>query len=255
MRLRTLAGGVLAMLALGTAWSLRHPIRGWTAPGRGTWCPVLTGIPRMRVLVEGPADPDVLETSRSLVREAERRLEAWLGPPESRPLILLCQTPERFRSATGLEPCEGVTLRNPFQPVIAVAPHGLRAEILAHEWGHAELDHRLGWWRTEYRLPAWFNEGLCLLMSGDPRFTPETLEPERKRLGWRPGLGELTRPGSFLAAAQRSVPLAYGQARWATEGWIRAKGPGAPLALIRAMAEGASFESAFGPIPPQKDAP
>jgi hypothetical protein len=56
---------------------------------------------------------------------------------------------------------------------VMLSPRGIDAVIAAHELAHVELHERLG--SHAGHVPQWFDEGLAVLVSDDPRYLrPET---------------------------------------------------------------------------------
>ncbi|CTQ50851.1 hypothetical protein [Jannaschia donghaensis] len=104
---------------------------------------------------------------------AEAKVAEWWGEVPDRPRILVC----------GSYDCDGA-LKGPGPYAQAYGRHllivharlglespQLRRAILAHELSHTLVASRvslLDLWRG--RMPAWLNEGLAVLASGDPRF-------------------------------------------------------------------------------------
>lgn len=57
---------------------------------------------------------------------------------------------------------------------IHVSPAGRDTVFLAHERTHIETHARIGSWALmRGRLPAWFDEGLAVIVSGDDRAKPD----------------------------------------------------------------------------------
>lgn len=108
-------------------------------------------------------------SARLIVREARGRVQNWYGAPQSVPVFFICGGGPCARrsvvvrsSALGFSDSAGNIL---------LLPGGNNPVIAAHEWSHAEFKRRLGLWDfTRAEVPAWFDEGLAVLVAGDRRY-------------------------------------------------------------------------------------
>lgn len=115
--------------------------------------------------------------------------------------------------------------------------------ILSHELTHAELHYRVGVSRSAHSIPHWFDEGLAVLVSQDPRcsFSSWCKVTNGGQNAPKPqAIGRLLGHGNWL--------LSYGTAREMV--WIRYSRVGCNglEQLIKVFKSGASFVSAFNAI-------
>jgi len=82
-----------------------------------------------------------------------------------RPVVLACSTAKCDRRLGG----RGAAARAFGSTFIHVSPRGINAVILAHEFSHIELHARVGLRRLS-SFPAWFDEGLAVIVSDDARY-------------------------------------------------------------------------------------
>jgi hypothetical protein len=100
---------------------------------------------------------------------------SFYGGFHRQPYLVACstQTCDRKMGERGTDTngALGATLLVPFAPIIRLAPQGISQMVLTHEFSHAELHYRIGYW-AEIRgaFPAWFDEGVAVLVSGDARY-------------------------------------------------------------------------------------
>ena len=100
----------------------------------------------------------------ALTSDARRRVEAFYGGRESDPRIVACFTDDCYdRIGGGGE--KGIAVLN---RAVMLSPRGLDAVIASHEMAHVELHQRL-----DGDVPQWFDEGLAVVVSGDPRYLGE----------------------------------------------------------------------------------
>jgi hypothetical protein len=58
----------------------------------------------------------------------------------------------------------GKALLTPLGQCIIFGPKGQNIDVIAHEYTHAEVHHRVGWLNHMLNVPVWFNEGVALLV-------------------------------------------------------------------------------------------
>jgi hypothetical protein len=136
---------------------------------RAYLCPTCAGFHQIapRVYADDGASELPIIAALKAFSDAEEMLQRAYPGRASDPIWLLClsgdcgvKTPPRPLAMAYLD------------LFVFVYPEGVTATILAHELAHAELHARLG---TAHRLvsnpvPTWFDEGLAVLVSQDPRY-------------------------------------------------------------------------------------
>ena len=185
VRLSLLA--ILVGAALGAAALL------WFLPAlRGALMPRAFGLDRAvpGVWVEGAMTPAARADLVAGIAAARARVAAFYGPPRAHLSVLACAT-EACERALGGRGAAAVTYSAGAVSVLRLAPRGLDPVILTHELTHAETHARLGLWgQISGRMPVWFDEGLSVVVSGDPDY-----------LGPSPGRACLRRPRPDLPAS------------------------------------------------------
>lgn len=58
----------------------------------------------------------------------------------------------------------GKALLTPLGQCLILGPKGQNIDVIAHEYTHAEVHHRVGWLNHLLNVPIWFNEGVALLV-------------------------------------------------------------------------------------------
>jgi len=198
-----------------------------------------------------PADADAL---RRTVAAAKERVAAVYGAATTAPPILACATEGCFaRFGGGRQRAISLGGR-----VLVLSPRGLTVPILAHEWSHAELAARLrgpfGWVSAD--VPVWFDEGLAVLVSGEPSHGAGAWAALESRQAPRPALADLRTERQWGAAIRRfgddaraegEPVVTYATAGHTVEQWFAAAGTPGLWALIARLKEGAAFDGAFSP--------
>ena len=158
---------------------------------------------------------------RAELAQAHGIVADFFGPAEAHLRVLACATPRCDRRLGGRGAAAVTYFLGPVS-VVRLSPRGLRRTILAHELAHVETHARLGvWGQIVGRMPAWFDEGLAVIVSDDPRYLGFGEGPARCRKEPRADL-----PGSAFgwaraAAQDRDI---YAEAACACLRWIAERG-------------------------------
>lgn len=204
-----------------------------------TTCPGCYGLTELSdgVYVErGLSDAQRRQVGRT-VTDAGERVRRFYGGRVSAPRLIVCLTEECYRGIGGGKE-KGVAVLN---RAVMLSPRGLDPVIAAHELSHVELHARL-----DGEVPQWFDEGLAVVVSGDPRYLAPAGPGDRCLVV---PTGPL--PGSldgWLRAASAD-PDTYAKAACRVSRWLAANDGGAGFhRLIARLNAGTSFTTAV-PIP------
>jgi hypothetical protein len=231
MRLVISAIGLLFIAAAGVA--LAYPAAAAVA------CPSCYGFTSLggNLYVEKSMSDAERRQSQIYVDAAHAKVAAFYGSLHGDPRILICATAGCYGKMGGGS--RGMAM---FDMALILAPGGDNPVIAAHELSHIELHSRIGRIKTfEKVVPQWFDEGLAVVVSGDPRYLkPEgaadrcTAEPIAdlpiSRSGW---VASVERDDLYPKAACRVLR------------WMNAEGgPTAIRRLADAIAGGEDFATA-----------
>ncbi|MGW6501821.1 hypothetical protein [Nonomuraea angiospora] len=200
-----------------------------------TTCPGCYGMKQVRPgLYLEPGLPPARERQvTEVIEAANRQVSDFYGGRRSSPDVLACVTTTCYRKIGGGGE-RGIAVLN---RAVMLSPKGLDAVIASHEMSHVELHARLG--SDAGPIPQWFDEGLAVVISDDPRY----LKPE--------GTGDRCRvstPGAlprtlddWLRTAQADQDT-YAKAACRASQWLQANGGSkAVLELIEYMAAGGAL--------------
>jgi len=223
--------GLAAVLAASTVTvALAFPTVAATA------CPGCYGLRRLppNLYVERDLPAQRRQHVVEVMRAADRRVADFFGGRESAPRVLACLTEACYdRIGGGGERGKAVLDR-----ALLLSPGGVNVVIASHELTHAELRARLG--SRTGQVPRWFNEGLAVLVSDDPRYLAPEAAPDRCLASLDAGR---PLPGERSPASTEGEDF-YRQAACRVSRWVDANGGRqAVLDLIRRMAAGESFAS------------
>jgi len=220
---------VLVVLAIGGVVFLSPAVAAYVCPG-------CYGLKRVAdsLFVDRAMSVEERTKLQETVARAAAQVAAFYGSFDQHPTLLVCATEECDRRLGG-KGARAVTYGTTF---IRLSPRGLNQTILAHELSHAELHARIGRLRLlTGALPAWFDEGLAVIVSDDARYLgPGTTSATRclaepdgdlpsGPFQWGPAAGKT--PGLYAQAACRVM-------RWMEENG----GPAGLRAAISQVADG-----------------
>jgi hypothetical protein len=120
------------------------------------------------------------------VEEARSKLLDHYGEVTTDPTLLFFSSESAYRSFGGTTET-GLTFGS---YASLFSPRGMSAPIVAHEWSHAELFSRLGFWNWR-RVPQWFDEGLAVVISEETRHSELVYQEALEAGASPPALSEL----------------------------------------------------------------
>lgn len=189
-------------------------------------CPRCYGLTGLGGGVYAERDDD---SYRRLVDAAEQRVAAFYGGREAHARVLICATDACYRRIGGGAE-KGRALRT---KALLLSPAGANEVIAAHELAHLELRQRLG--AAQSAVPPWFNEGLAVVVSADPRYLGPG--PDRCRVPYGEALG-VTR-ADWSAVTKDGGDQGYLRAACVVSHWVADRGgPSAVLNLISDLRAG-----------------
>lgn len=106
-----------------------------------------------------------------MIQAARRRVRQIYPDASVDPDLIICQTLECDRRA-GIEGNKG---RTSWESVVFIAHNSIEIINLSHELAHVAFEESYG--STGIRtgqIPAWFNEGLAVIVSGDLQMIPKS---------------------------------------------------------------------------------
>jgi len=182
-----------------------------------------------------PGIPDAeTDTLMALVASALERIDSVYGVATSKPRLLITADAE-MAAKWGANDTASMH-RLPWRSCIVIGPRGKNVDVIAHEWLHAEIQHRVGFWRVLNEIPVWFDEGAALTVDYRKPFMPENIDLSDSEIA---AVRNLKKARDFFSGNTR---LNYQAARIAVEPLIQSERFFADLDRVSA---GESFESVF----------
>ncbi len=229
-------GGVLKYRALlPPAWSGMHRVE--TSAGLGA------------IYVDSALTAEQVASLRSMARVARAWVASVWGDTRTAPVLFACGSEVCFRRLGGsTNIAHSLGDRR-----IVLSPRGLEPGMLAHEWSHAEMYRRSGGLLALPAVPRWFDEGIAVLASRDPRHG-EAVWRKAVARGLAPDLASLVSHRQWLDAVRRyrdrernpeNLAVVYATAGHYVADWYRSAGRRGLLFVVARIRAGADFASAW----------
>lgn len=204
-------------------------------------CPQCYGFERIDdgLFIERSMTPGERAKTRDIIHRARERIRGFYGEQLGTASILICATNECYRDMRG----GGSRGTAYYDAAILLAPNGANEVIAAHELSHIEFHKRIGALRAFFgAAPAWFDEGLAVVVSDDRRYLEPEDRPDRCRAHSDEALPLTSREWRRTAEANNSYALAACR----VSEWMKTKGGSAAvLQLARRIANGETFDVAY----------
>lgn len=196
-----------------------------------------------------PQMPAAMRDSLLLhLERAKRRIVDFFDSQQANPLIIAGHDLQAIRYFGTAQARVGVTHLAVTGAYIVLEPEGINTDVLAHELCHAELMARVGWRNRTFKVPAWFDEGLAMLL--DRRFPDAEAEWQilTQNGKYAPSLEELTTNRRFFGNPHHTY-LNYLTARREVARWYATRRREGLLALCKCLSEGKDFEQCYNAKP------
>ena len=194
-----------------------------------------------------PVVKDVAQNTISVLDETYEEISRIFGRKPESNVVLRFLSPDEFREETGAPSWTSAMFYRgeitiPLAPKAGINLAELRRAI-RHEYTHAVIAEL-----SNYRCPAWLDEGLAQLIEGEPN---PLLGPSLRRwIGANDAMPLEWLQNGFTALESDIVPAAYGQSLFATRSLINRLGFSAVISYLDAlkadMPEKEAFLTAFG---------
>lgn len=125
------------------------------------------------VFVAADISNERAETIKGLIDSASERISYVYGKPISTPRFLITADTE-LAAKWGANNTASMH-RTPGRACIVIGPQGQNTDVMAHEWLHAEIQHRVGFLRFVTEIPVWFDEGAALTLDYREPFLAENI--------------------------------------------------------------------------------
>jgi hypothetical protein len=126
------------------------------------------------VFIGADISEEQVKIIKGLIGSASERISDVYGQPISEPRFLFASDTEMGAKWGANETAS--MHRMPWKTCIVIGPKGKNVDVIAHEWLHAEIQHRVGFFRFLEEIPVWFDEGTALTVDYREPFLPENID-------------------------------------------------------------------------------
>ena len=182
-----------------------------------------------------------------LIPKAQKYISDVWGKVTSKPTIYACSTKKCAKSL-------GIGARAyQINNHIILSPKAISKELIAHEWSHAELYKKVGGFFNWKKIPSWFDEGLAVSVSHEPRHDERAWKKIVDNNISYPSLNELVTLKQWIEATYKyneninkdDIVVTYAVAGHEIEKWYKRVGREGLEELIDKVKNGTSFEVAY----------
>lgn len=171
-----------------------------------------------------------------LYKEARERISTTYGEFSARPVIVVGHSEKMLRYGNGY----GSSHFLPGKAYVVIGRNGQNVDVIAHELAHAELAHRVGYWKRLTQIPAWFEEGIAMQVDHRKPFDIENFRDvtptNRDKLWWQ---------AQFNSGGGDTVTFNYALSKEIVRAWRLGHQQSRPYVLMNEISRGRAFEDAF----------
>lgn len=179
--------------------------------------------------------------AKNVLASSENRIREFYGDIERYPRVLICATQECIGRLGGGAAASGSV--GAF--VLLLGPKGINVIEISHELSLIEVSGRIGLYHSIMdTVPAWYEEGVAVLVSDDPEFIAPVRANVDRCLADPSGIlpVDMTK---WLDEADE-YPFIYAQAACRVDQWMLARGGSSAVSrLLARVARGESFTRAY----------
>lgn len=183
-----------------------------------------------------------IDSLKSLITQASIRINNFWGQNASNPKFIYCDNYEDFKKYCYNPAVPAVTYAK-LGAVIVLSADALDLDIIAHEFSHAELYNRIGFYNWTFKIPTWFDEGLAMQNDDRDYYSDDTLKAKSDNFKNLPAIKNFKSGGQFLAGSHDQIMLNYLTAKHEIKNWYTKE---KLEKFINDINSGKTFEEAFG---------
>jgi hypothetical protein len=182
-----------------------------------------------------------VDTLKSLIAAASIRVADFWGAQKANPKFIYCDTDDDFKKY-GNDRKDPATTQYKMGPYVIISNEGLDLDIIAHEFSHAELYARTGFYTVMFKIPRWFDEGLAMQNDYRNYYSEDTLRVRSDNFRNLPDVSKFNSGGAFYEGSPAQVKLNYLTAKHVVKNWYTKE----KLAkLITGLNSGKTFAEVF----------
>ena len=140
---------------------------------------------------------------------------------------------------------------------VLLSPRALNSAMISHEWSHTELYQRVGGFWGWRGIPNWFDEGVAVLVSEDPRHGEAIWSTINKEGIVPPTLEDLSSHRKWIQAVNKyrdaeinpnNLAVVYTTAGHEVREWYRTAGQDGLLEVVQQVKAASEFEDVYATV-------
>jgi hypothetical protein len=183
-----------------------------------------------------------IDSLKSLITQASIRIGNFWGQKTSNPKFIYCGNEDDFKKYCVNPSAPAVTYLK-LGSVIVLSAEAMDLDIIAHEFSHAELYERIGFFKFNYKIPSWFKHGLAMQNDYRDYYSDDTLKAKSDNFKNLPDIKSFKLDGEFYAGSHQQIMLNYMTAKHEIKNWYTKQKLDK---FIKDINSGKTFEDAFG---------
>jgi hypothetical protein len=172
----------------------------------------------------------------ALCKAAKERISTTFGEYTAQPILIVGYSEKMRRYGNGY----GTSHFFLGKSFVVIGPKGLNVDVIAHELAHAELFHRIGFWKRMTQIPVWFDEGMAMQVDNREAYDIEKFQgttlPGKEKLWWAM---------QFTSGDGNALMLNYVASKDIVKKWYAGQKPSRFYELLNHIKQGMSFDEAF----------
>jgi hypothetical protein len=186
-------------------------------------------------------NPTQLENLEQLKKAAEKKVKSFWKENALLDYTLVYCNSEKEYDKYGT-PNTPATTQRKLGVYVVLSSDGVDEQIIAHEITHTILYKHIGWYKTIYKIPTWFEEGLAMQVDDREKYAIDSLQIKINNGLILPDVSTLTTGAQFYSGDDDAVTLHYVTAKYFVHEWLKTH---SLKSFIYAINYGRSFESAY----------
>ena len=214
---------------------------GYAAPGE-TACAVarFSGMDTLSdgTLIEQNSSAMERATFMELQSQARDRIKATFGAPRAKPIVVVFADSKTFWPLRLNTYASAAFIGS--RVCLLIGPQGQNVDVVAHEFMHAELASRVGYWRRNFEVPAWFDEGVAMQVDLRARYNWPDQHGKPNDFSY---VRRFNSQGQFRDADDAQLTRNYAAAKAEVAQWLHSIGPGALYGRLERIRVGEDFDA------------
>jgi hypothetical protein len=182
-----------------------------------------------------------IDSLKALIEQAKKRILAFWGEKRANPKFIYCDDTVDLKKYSIAPAAPAVTYLK-LGSYIVLSKDGMDLDIIAHEISHAEFYERVGFFKWNFSIPAWFKHGLAMQNDFRNYYSEDTLRVKSNNFTNLPNIKLYKKDDEFYAGTHEQVMLNYMTAKHEVKNWYSKEKLDK---LIKDLNAGKSFDKTF----------